>query len=190
MFAITRRGFGASSAPTPGKENYSADRLGNDVLAVLDSLKIIRPVLVGHSMGGEELSSIASRYPEKVAGLIYLGAGYPYALYSPAVGDMILDAKDLQHQLDLLFAGTLQTPSDFATAEASVARFDLDLKAHNPKVVGSNPTPATKESMTYGNLVLTTDSQYLPIRNFMVLGARFHRLEHHLHNLPIRFSLR
>src|ERR1700730_16720908 len=34
VYAITRRGFGASSQPAPGDGNYSADRLGDDVLAV------------------------------------------------------------------------------------------------------------------------------------------------------------
>jgi non-heme chloroperoxidase len=34
-------------------------------------------VLVGHSLAGEELSSIGSRYPERVAGLIYLDGGGP-----------------------------------------------------------------------------------------------------------------
>ncbi len=72
VFSISRRGFGASSAPVPDKSNYSSDQLGDDVLAALAAMRIKRPVLVGHSMGGEELSSIASRYPEKVAGLIYL----------------------------------------------------------------------------------------------------------------------
>ncbi len=37
------------------------------------------PVLVGHSLGGEELSSVASRHPDRVAGLVYLNAGYEYA---------------------------------------------------------------------------------------------------------------
>jgi non-heme chloroperoxidase len=141
VYAISRRGFGASSAPVPTKDNYSADHLGDDVLAVLDALKIIRPVLVGHSIGGEELSSIASRYPEKVSGLIYLEAGYSYALYSPDLGDIIIDAKHVQHQLDLLFAATLQTPSDFANAEALVARFDLDLKALNKRLSLQPPPP-------------------------------------------------
>src|ERR1022692_704671 len=63
VYGITRRGFGASSVPTSG---YSADRLGDDVLAVMDFLKLNRPVLVGHSMAGEELSSVGSRHPEKV----------------------------------------------------------------------------------------------------------------------------
>ena len=34
---------------------------------------------MGHSLGGEELSSLSSRHPSRVAGLVYLEAGYPYA---------------------------------------------------------------------------------------------------------------
>lgn len=82
VYGVTRRGFGASSAPPTG---YDADRLGDDVLAVMDALKLTRPVLAGHSLGGEELSSIGSRYPDKVAGLIYLEAGYGYAFAPPGV---------------------------------------------------------------------------------------------------------
>lgn len=67
VYGITRRGFGASSAPSPLGATYSADRLGDDVLAVLDALKSNRPVLVGHSLGGQELSSVGSRRPERVA---------------------------------------------------------------------------------------------------------------------------
>jgi pimeloyl-ACP methyl ester carboxylesterase len=36
-------------------------------------------VLVGHSLGGEELSSVATRHPNRAAALVYLEAGYPYA---------------------------------------------------------------------------------------------------------------
>lgn len=76
VYGITRRGFGASVYS--GSE-YGADRLGDDVLAVIDSLKLRRPVLAGHSLAGEEMSSVASRYPKRVAGLVYLDAAYPYA---------------------------------------------------------------------------------------------------------------
>lgn len=81
VYGITRRGFGASSAPDSG---YLADRLGDDVLAVISALKLDRPVLVGHSIAGEELSSVGSRHPEKIAGLIYLDAAYGQAFYDPA----------------------------------------------------------------------------------------------------------
>jgi pimeloyl-ACP methyl ester carboxylesterase len=76
VYGITRRGFGASGFSA---SDYGADRLGDDALAVLDSLKLRRAVLVGHSIAGEELSSVATRHPERVAGLVYLEAGYPFA---------------------------------------------------------------------------------------------------------------
>ena len=79
VYGITRRGFGASSFSA--SEN-GADRLGDDVLAVIDSLKLSRPVLVGHSIAGAELSSVGTRHPDRVAGLVYVESGYPYAFVS------------------------------------------------------------------------------------------------------------
>ncbi len=76
VYGITRRGFGASGFSA--SEN-AADRLGDDVLAVIDTLKLDRTVLVGHSFGGTELSSVASRHSDRVAGLVYLDAAYSYA---------------------------------------------------------------------------------------------------------------
>jgi len=74
VYGITRRGFGASGFSGP----VGADRLGEDVLAVIEELKLRRPVLVGHSIAGAELSSVGTRHPHRVAGLVYLEAGYPY----------------------------------------------------------------------------------------------------------------
>jgi non-heme chloroperoxidase len=71
VYGITRRGYGASSRPATG---YEADRLADDVLAVLDALQLTAPVLVGHSVAGEELSSLGARHPDRIAGLVYLDA--------------------------------------------------------------------------------------------------------------------
>jgi pimeloyl-ACP methyl ester carboxylesterase len=71
VYGITRRGFGRSSVPPSG---YDADRLADDVLAVLDALGLKQPVLIGHSIAGEELSSLAARYPSRAGGLVYLDA--------------------------------------------------------------------------------------------------------------------
>jgi non-heme chloroperoxidase len=99
VYGITRRGFGASSAPPSG---YSADRLGDDVLAVLSALKVDQPVLVGHSIAGGELSSVGSRHPERIAGLIYLEAAYGYAFYDRSKGDFVIDLQELQKNLEQL----------------------------------------------------------------------------------------
>jgi non-heme chloroperoxidase len=77
---------------------YSADRLGNDVLAALDALKLNRPVLAGHSLAGKELSSVGSRHPERVAGLICLDAGYSYA-YLKEIQKNLPDAPPPQQQV-------------------------------------------------------------------------------------------
>lgn len=100
VYGITRRGYGASSAPAIQGSAYAADRLGDDVLAVLDALKIERPVLVGHSIAGEELSSVATRHPERVAGLIYLDAAYAYAYYDRSRGNLGIDLTELQRKLE------------------------------------------------------------------------------------------
>ncbi len=71
VYGITRRGYGQSSVPQSG---YDADRLADDVLAVLDALKLERPLLIGHSIAGEELSSLAARHPSRAGGLVYLDA--------------------------------------------------------------------------------------------------------------------
>jgi non-heme chloroperoxidase len=128
VYAISRRGFGASSAPAPDCESYSADRLADDVLAVMQSLGIDRPVLVGHSIAGEELSSIGTRYPGRVAGLVYLDAGYAYAYYgehAPPAGWMF-DAPALRRELE-----ALTTPSGPKEKAAQVAQL---LQVNLPRV--------------------------------------------------------
>jgi len=76
VYGITRRGFGTSgysATQTP------AERLGEDVVAVIDALKMNRPVLVGHSIADAEMSSVAKNHPDRIAGMVYLDAAYSYA---------------------------------------------------------------------------------------------------------------
>jgi pimeloyl-ACP methyl ester carboxylesterase len=105
VYGITRRGFGASSKPAPTVANYSAERLGKDVLIVIQSLKLDHPVLAGHSIAGEELSWIGSRHPGEVAGLIYLDSVNSYSFYDPTQTDMVMDMVDVRHQTDAFEAG-------------------------------------------------------------------------------------
>jgi non-heme chloroperoxidase len=79
VYGITRRGFGASGFST---SDNAIDRLRDDVLAVIGALKLKRPVLVGHSIAGAELSAVATSHPDRIAGLVYIEAAYPYAFQS------------------------------------------------------------------------------------------------------------
>lgn len=146
VYGITRRGFGTSSAPAPTSANYSADRLGDDVLAVIDSLKLNQPVLVGHSLSGEELSSVGSRHPEKVAGLIYLDSGYSYAYYDRSRGDLRIDVNESQRKLEQLMR---QDPkplirelleTSLPALEKDLRELEKDLK-ERPPAASTQPQP-------------------------------------------------
>src|SRR5262249_8004297 len=73
VIAMTRRGAGYSSKPDFG---YDTARLSQDVLAVMDAMKIDKVVLVGHSIAGEELTWLGGHHAERFAGLVYLDAAY------------------------------------------------------------------------------------------------------------------
>ena len=131
VYGITRRGFGASTTPPFTNDNYDADRLGDDVLAVMAALKIEKPVLAGHSIAGGELSSVGTRHPEKIAGLIYLESLYQYAFYNPAQLDLALSRAILRRNLDRL-ADVEPSPSQWkavaAETEAAMARLQTALR--------------------------------------------------------------
>jgi pimeloyl-ACP methyl ester carboxylesterase len=121
VYGITRRGFGNSSKPEPTDANYSADRLGEDVVAAIDALKLDRPVLAGHSIAGEELSWIGNHDPKRVAGLIYLDADWAPGFYDTARGDNWIDMLDVRHRIEALRAGAMY---DTAYREGLIAATD------------------------------------------------------------------
>ena len=69
VLAVDLRGHGASPVP-PGP--YSVDDLAEDVLALLDSLKVQRAHIVGLSLGGAVSQWIAIHRPERVRTLTLL----------------------------------------------------------------------------------------------------------------------
>jgi pimeloyl-ACP methyl ester carboxylesterase len=144
VYGITRRGFGKSSVPSG---SYEADRLGDDVLAVMDSLRLTKPVLVGHSIAGEELSSVGSRHGNRVAALVYLDAADAYAFYDTTGGDLRLDLADLQRQLNALQAApTHRLVNDLL--ESTLPRFERVLRELRDFDAGTPPPappPATPE---------------------------------------------
>lgn len=71
VYGITRRGFGASSQPPSG---YTEQRLAEDDLKVFDALKLVAPVVAGHSVAGNELSQLGIHHSDRIEGLVYLDA--------------------------------------------------------------------------------------------------------------------
>lgn len=118
VYGITRRGFGASSRPDSG---YTAQRSAEDVLKVLDALKLNRPVLAGHSFGGEDLFTIGPEHPTLVAGLVFLDSADDPTLPFSAYGVADVDSKRLPASM---------TPESQPDQSSFQAFREWQLKAH------------------------------------------------------------
>jgi non-heme chloroperoxidase len=169
VYAITRRGFGASTSPPVTDENYDADRLGDDVLAVMAALHIEKPVLAGHSIAGQELSSIGTRHPEKVAGLVYLDAVYQYSIYDPSVADLSVEAAAVKRDLGRMF--DLQT--DPAAMRALIANVqsalpNLEKALSDTAEAMTSPVPTSdqpqKPEDLAGNRIFDNTRKYGPVK--------------------------
>jgi pimeloyl-ACP methyl ester carboxylesterase len=141
IYAITRKGFCASSKPAPANGNYSADCLGDDVLAVMQALRIERPVLVGHSLAGEELSSIGSRFPNKVSGLIYLDAVASWSFYDPAHPQVEIEMNGIKNRIVEIEAGGVDEQEKLRELETAIAKFETVLHQNNEDVRTMPPLP-------------------------------------------------
>lgn len=149
VYGITRRGFGDSNQPPPTEANYNANRLGDDAVAVVDALHLAqRPLLVGHSIAGEELSSVGSRHPEKIAGLIYLEAGYEYAFYDREhKNDIGLDMLDVRTELTHLVLRDSDRAKTISDLLAKLPALEGELRAEQTRSAGlaSDPRDPTDD---------------------------------------------
>ena len=142
VIGITRRGFGQSSTPQTG---YDPRRLGDDVVAVLDALHITDPVLVGHSIAGEELTAVSTYHPRRAAALVYLDAGAPFALYNPKHGDYAPALAQLKDDLSALqknpFDDALisKTLTDMSLFQSNLAELRGEVEGATP------PSPEARD---------------------------------------------
>jgi non-heme chloroperoxidase len=68
---ITQRGHGGSSKPDEG---YTYADMAEDVRAFMDVFELPSAVIVGHSMGSLVAQRFAASHPDRVAGLVLMGA--------------------------------------------------------------------------------------------------------------------
>lgn len=175
VYGITRRGYGASSRPSPmNVANYGADRLGRDVLAVLAALKLRNCILVGHSIAGEELSSVASQPNDRVGGLVYLEAGYGYSFYSPELGDYQIDLNQMRTELDKLTPDLTneeehiilkKVQRDFTGFERDLNREDVRTSMLADSPPSSTPAKVVPTAPSPGSAIL------LGLRKFTMLSG-------------------
>ena len=73
VIGLTRRGFGETDRPANGYETLTRVE---DIRAFMDAMKIQRAHLIGHSLAGDEMTTFATKYPDRVIKMVYYDAAY------------------------------------------------------------------------------------------------------------------
>lgn len=73
VIAFDQRGHGESVKPENGFDFHT---VSEDLLALLDALKIKRAIIAGHSWGGNVALYFAATFPERVRGLVLIDGGF------------------------------------------------------------------------------------------------------------------
>jgi 3-oxoadipate enol-lactonase len=133
--APDQRSFGRSVDPT----DRGVAALADDLVALLDHLDLERAALVGHSMGGWPVGSVASQHPDRVAGLVLSAS--PGGLIAPgrhrelmAAGSVAdLAESPLPRELEFLdgaiAATNTDSPEEWEDTRAILDEFPLDADA-------------------------------------------------------------
>jgi len=72
VLALDQRGHGDSAKPDAG---YDFSTVAADVASFVEALGLERPILVGHSWGGNVGMQVAANYPDLLAGLVCIDGG-------------------------------------------------------------------------------------------------------------------
>jgi pimeloyl-ACP methyl ester carboxylesterase len=121
VYAVTRRGIGASDHPAVG---YDPQRRSDDILEVIDALGLKKVLLVGNACGGHILHTLGGQHPDRVSGLVYIEAAEDPTL---KLSDYAFPPVDRVNVA--AFRGT-QTPVTFPPAEQR----RLDAQPIDPKI--------------------------------------------------------
>ena len=87
-FALSARGHGDSSRPETG---YGYTDMARDVRAFMDAVGVEKAVIVGHSMGSLVAQRFAVDYPQRLAGLVLMGA-FPSLFRNPDLSEFYRSA--------------------------------------------------------------------------------------------------
>ena len=96
---FSQRGYPPSDIPD-GPDQYSQDRFRDDVIAVMDALKIDKAHVVGHSMGAATALHVGIRYPQRCLSVTAAGCGYG----SSADPKKVEEARAVSRETGKMFA--------------------------------------------------------------------------------------
>jgi pimeloyl-ACP methyl ester carboxylesterase len=145
-------GHGGTAAPASG---YFIERQAQLVSSVLDRLGVDRFTVVGHSMGGEVATALATMKPERIERMILIDspptAGTTFTILTdaylePVVGELLShfrDDRDIRRGLKQGFAPGFPIPEKFV-ADFKQLTYDAFRQAHDDSVAYRTAKPTNE----------------------------------------------
>lgn len=127
VYAMDQRGRALSDWATDG--NYGTDAYVDDLVGLMDSWRVPKAVMVGHSMGGRNVLRFAARRPERTLGMVMVDSA---AEGNPAGGGEVRQR-------------IASTPDTFASWEAARAYLEERHGARGPAAVARRLSVMLKE---------------------------------------------
>ncbi|MEX0668101.1 MAG: alpha/beta hydrolase [Acidimicrobiia bacterium] len=165
VVAMDLAGHGESGA---NRQEWTMPAFGEDVVAVVEKLKLGRLVLIGHSMGGDVIVEAALRLADRVAGLVWVDT---YAtlgqsttreeieeFVDPFRRDFVTATQDLIR--DMFPAGADAELVEWITTDAAAAPPEVAIDAIEHTFNNDRAIPARLKQLTAP--VVAINSDYVP----------------------------
>jgi pimeloyl-ACP methyl ester carboxylesterase len=121
---VDLRGHGESDTP---QQDYSMSVFADDLAWLCTKLALVKPVMVGHSMGGNVLLELAARYPEIPSSVVMIDS----CIFPPQA---LLDT--LQSQTE-----ALNGPHYLAVYQEALSSMCLPTDKQSPRLIASLQVP-------------------------------------------------
>jgi pimeloyl-ACP methyl ester carboxylesterase len=135
VIAIDNRGHGASGKP------YEVDKYGmemvEDVVRLLDHLKIEKAHIIGYSMGGFITGALVATHPERILSATMGGAGWSQDSDDHTVIDALAKSLDEGNGITPLMKALTPPGKPQPTEEQLKARNQLVMLANDPKALSA-----------------------------------------------------
>ncbi len=192
VFVPDARGHGGSSAPASG---YRYDNLASDVIALIKELRLDKPVLLGHSMGGLTAAVAATRSESPLRALVLVDPTFISLDYQREVFESPVAAEHEQAlrspRSDLLVQARLRSPRRSAELIEHLVDARLHTSQHAFEVLRP-PNPPWRElvaHLTMPTLLLLADKGVVSIETARELHSlnplvRYELIEDAGHGIP------
>jgi pimeloyl-ACP methyl ester carboxylesterase len=125
VISMDLRGHGKSDAP---HQDYTMAAFADDLAWLCTELALVKPTVVGHSMGGNVALELAARYPELLSSLVMIDS-------------VVLPPKALLDTLPSQFAEALAGPQYLDAYRQSLSAMCLPTDKQSSQVIASLHVP-------------------------------------------------